>query len=233
MSVYFGKKIKEIRKKNNLTQLEFALIFGYKDKSMIAHIEKGETEMSNDKIALLIKRFNVDANELFIEKKNHVNENYVRRIRKYLGSQKIILNCAGGIVEKDNKILLQRRADNNRWGLPGGLLELNETYLEAAIREIKEETGLDVKPKYFLGIFHNHNMEWNNGDKAHTIGAYFVFELVGGNLRVDEESFELKFCSREEIPSLFAPDHIKAVEAYYKGIKNPLFEENVALSAEK
>ena len=143
MSVYFGKKIKEIRKKNNLTQLEFALIFGYKDKSMIAHIEKGETEMSNDKIALLIKRFNVDANELFIEKKNHVNENYVRRIRKYLGSQKIILNCAGGIVEKDNKILLQRRADNNRWGLPGGLLELNETYLEAAIREIKEETGLD------------------------------------------------------------------------------------------
>lgn len=41
MSVHFGKKIKEIRKKNNLTQLEFAQIFGYKDKSMIAHIENG------------------------------------------------------------------------------------------------------------------------------------------------------------------------------------------------
>ena len=70
MSAYFGKKIKEIRKKNNLTQLEFAQIFGYKDKSMIAHIEKGETEMSNDKIALLIEKFNIDANELFQVEKN-------------------------------------------------------------------------------------------------------------------------------------------------------------------
>ena len=70
MSVYFGKKIKEIRKKNGLTQLEFAQIFGYKDKSMIAHIENGDSEMSNDKIALLIEKFDIDANELFVRKKN-------------------------------------------------------------------------------------------------------------------------------------------------------------------
>ena len=226
MSVYFGNKIKAIRKKNNLTQLEFAEIFGYKDKSMIAHIEKGETEMSNDKIALLIERFNVDANELFCEKKNNNDQNYVKRIRRYLGNQKIILNCAGGVVEKDGKVLFQRRTDNNKWGLPGGLLELNETYLDAAIREVKEETGLDVKPKCFLGIFHNHNMVWGNGDKAHTIGAYYVFEIVGGVLKVDEESFELKFYSKDETPPLFAPDHIKAVEAYYNGINLPLTDEN-------
>ena len=72
MGIYFGKKIKEIRKKNKLTQLEFAKIFGYKDKSMIAHIENGDSEMSNDKIALLIEKFNVDANELFVRKKNEV-----------------------------------------------------------------------------------------------------------------------------------------------------------------
>lgn len=72
MGTYFGKKIKEIRKKNKLTQLEFAKIFGYKDKSMIAHIENGDSEMSNDKIALLIERFGIDANELFVRKKNEV-----------------------------------------------------------------------------------------------------------------------------------------------------------------
>ena len=229
MSVHFGKKIKEIRKKNDLTQSEFAEIFGYKDKSMIAHIEKGETEMSNDKIALLIERFNVDANELFLEKKNSNDKNYIKRIRRYLGSQKIILNCAGGIVEKDGKILFQHRTDNGKWGLVGGLLELNETYLEAAIREIEEETGLEVKPKHFLGIFHNHNMVWGNGDKAHTIGAYYVFEIVGGDLRVDEESFELKFCSEEEIPPLFAPDHQEAVDVYYRGVRQPLFDENAMI----
>ena len=80
MSVHFGKKIKEIRKKNNLTQLEFAQIFGYKDKSMIAHIENGETEMNNDKIALLIDRFNVDANELFcVQKHKQDNKDTVNK----------------------------------------------------------------------------------------------------------------------------------------------------------
>ena len=77
MSVYFGKKIKEIRKKNKLTQLEFAKVFGYKDKSMIAHIENGDSEMSNDRIALLIEKFGVDANELFIEKNVHSKDKIV------------------------------------------------------------------------------------------------------------------------------------------------------------
>lgn len=83
MSVHFGKKIKEIRKKNNLTQSQFAEIFGYKDKSMIAHIEKGETEMSNDKIALLIERFNVDANELFMVKKKEEKKPIINNISDY------------------------------------------------------------------------------------------------------------------------------------------------------
>lgn len=153
-------------------------------------------------------------------------EKYIKLVRKSLGSQKIILNCAIGIVEKDDKILFQHRSDNNKWGLVGGLLEMNETYLEAAIREIKEETGLDVKAKYFLGIYHNHNMEWSNGDKAHTIGAFFVFEIVGGSLRIDEESLELKFFGKDEIPELFAEDHVVALDAYFKGVRYPLFDEN-------
>ena len=155
-----------------------------------------------------------------------MQENYVKRIRKYLGNQKIILNAAGGIVIKDNKILLQRRADNDKWGFPGGLLEMNETYLDAAIREIKEETGLDVIANYFLGIFHNHNMEWNNNDKAHVISAIYVFEIVGGSLEKDFESNELKFFSVDEMPELFAEDHMLAFNAYLNGIRYPIPNEN-------
>ena len=54
---------------------------------------------------------------------------------------------------RDGKILLQRRADNGKWGLVGGLLELDETYEQAALREIREETGLAVRLTAFLGIF--------------------------------------------------------------------------------
>ena len=151
---------------------------------------------------------------------------YIKDLRKDIGNKKILLNCAGAVIVKDGRILFQRRADNHRWGLIGGLLELNETYAEAAAREIREETGLEVRFTSFLGIYHNHHMEWSNGDKAHTIGAYFAAEIVGGEPRPDEESLELKFFSQEEIPELFAEDHRAVIDAYFQGVRYPLLREN-------
>ena len=130
------------------------------------------------------------------------------------------------LIIKDEKILFQRRTDNGKWGLIGGLLEMNETYQEAAIREAREETGLEVKLESFLGIFHNHNMVWSNGDAAHVVTAFFTASIISGELRVDEESFELRFFAPEEMPQLFAEDHRAALEAYFDGVRLPLMREN-------
>ena len=64
-NVTIGPKIKEFRKKNNLTQQQLAQSLGYSGKSVISHIEKGDADMTYDKIALLLKVYNLDANELF------------------------------------------------------------------------------------------------------------------------------------------------------------------------
>ena len=151
---------------------------------------------------------------------------YIKSLRRAIGSRKIILNCAGALVAKDGKLLFQKRSDNGLWGLPGGLLELNETFAEAAVREVREETGLEIRLVSFLGIFHNHDMMWPNGDRAHTVGAYFTAEIVGGELRVDAESLELRFFAADEIPDLFAEDHRAAVDAYFRGVRHPLLNEN-------
>ncbi len=151
---------------------------------------------------------------------------YIHELRKEIGPRKIILNCAGALIIRDGKILFQRRTDNGRWGLIGGLLEMNETYEQAALREIREETGLEVKLESFLGIFHNHDMVWSNGDAAHVISAMYTARIVRGEPRIDEESYELRFFGREEIPELFAEDHIAALDAYFKGIRYPLLREN-------
>jgi len=151
---------------------------------------------------------------------------YIHALRKEIGPRKIILNCAGALIIRDGKILFQRRTDNGRWGLIGGLLEMNETYEQAALREIREETGLEVKLESFLGIFHNHDMVWSNGDAAHVISAMYTARIVRGEPRIDEESYELRFFGREEIPELFAEDHIAALDAYFKGIRYPLLREN-------
>ena len=151
---------------------------------------------------------------------------YVKELRRDVGDRKVILNCSGAVIVRDGKILFQRRADNGKWGLIGGLLELNETYEEAAIREVREETGLEVQLEAFLGIYHHHDMMWPNGDKAHTIGAYYLATIKSGEPRIDEESFELRFFAREEIPELFAEDHRAALKAYFEGIRYPLPQEN-------
>ena len=80
-----------------------------------------------------------------------MNKNYIRDIRKKVGHEKIFLNASGGIIVKDGKILLQHRSDNKKWGLIGGMLELNETYLEGALREVKEETGVKAQIIKYVG----------------------------------------------------------------------------------
>ena len=151
---------------------------------------------------------------------------YIKSIRPKLGHQKIILNAAGAVICREGKILLQCRSDNGGWGLPGGILELDETYEQAALREVREETGLEVRLTSFLGIFHNHDMVWSNGDQAHVLSALFTAEIVSGEPRIDEESLELRFFGPDEIPEMFAEDHMAAFEAYRAGIRYPLLREN-------
>ena len=72
-------------------------------------------------------------------------KDYIRWIRSKVGHEKIILTFAGGCIFNDQgKVLLQRRGDSNKWGFPGGAIEPGETPEMTAIREAKEETGLDV-----------------------------------------------------------------------------------------
>ncbi|MBO4855820.1 MAG: helix-turn-helix domain-containing protein, partial [Bacilli bacterium] len=67
MANNIGEKIKSLRKRKHLTQSDLAELLGYKDKSMIAHIENGDSDMPYDKMLLFIKKLNIDANLLFFE----------------------------------------------------------------------------------------------------------------------------------------------------------------------
>ncbi len=151
---------------------------------------------------------------------------YIHELRKLTGPRKLILNCAAVLIQREDKILFQRRTDNGKWGLIGGLVEMNETYAQAALREAREETGLELELEHFLGIYHNHNMVWSNGDAAHVLCAYFSAHIASGEPRIDEESYELRFFGRDEIPPLFAEDHRAALSAWYDGVRYPLLREN-------
>ena len=140
------------------------------------------------------------------------SKNYIKWIRSKVGHEKIILVFAGAcVLDKEGRVLLQRRGDSRKWGFPGGAIELGETPEMAAIREVREETGLDVKVKDFIGIYTDSDMEYPNGDKAHSICIFYEAEAVGGQLKCDEvETVELKYFGLDEMPELFCKQHEEA-----------------------
>jgi ADP-ribose pyrophosphatase YjhB (NUDIX family) len=108
------------------------------------------------------------------------------------------------VVDSAGKILLHRRSDNDLWALPGGAMEIGETLGETAVRETREETGLEVEPEYIVGIYTNpnHVVAFSDGEVRQQFSLCFACRIVGGELRVSDESYEVGFFAPEEIERL-------------------------------
>lgn len=79
---------------------------------------------------------------------------YIKTMRQMIGHETLFTVGCGAIIEDDkNRILLQRRRDQNNWCLPGGVMEVNETFEEAAKREVEEETDLTIEGIELFGIY--------------------------------------------------------------------------------
>lgn len=145
-------------------------------------------------------------------------ENYIKTIRDLVGDTFIILNATSVvIVNEQNQVLLQKRSDNHLWGLPGGLMELDESIEECAVREVKEETNLDIKLTKFIGVFVNPCMTWRKTDKAKVFAFSFAAEVLSGDLKVnDSESLEMAYFDYDNLPQIHAVDNIQSIQSYYK-----------------
>ncbi len=148
------------------------------------------------------------------------SKNYIKWIRNKVGHEKIILTCAGGcIFNDDGAVLLQRRGDNHKWGFPGGMLELGETPQMTAVRELKEETGLDVEVGDLIGVFTDIDVHYPSGDVAQCIVIAYRLTVVGGTLTCDrEETLELRYFSKDDKPELCSPAHEELWREIFKGI---------------
>ncbi|MCF7926883.1 MAG: NUDIX domain-containing protein [Candidatus Izimaplasma sp.] len=143
---------------------------------------------------------------------------YIKYIRSLVKQKKIIMNAAAVIIiNKENEILLQHRTDDNFWGLPGGIMELEETYRETALREVKEETGYNIKIITELGPYYNVDKCWPNGDEAHVICYMYVAKISGGKQDLTSpETKNLRFFSYDNLPSINAKDHLEAIHDYFR-----------------
>jgi ADP-ribose pyrophosphatase YjhB (NUDIX family) len=107
-----------------------------------------------------------------------------------------LVPAASAVVTNDRgEILMQRRVDNNFWALPGGTMDFGETIVETTEREVREETGLDVRVDGIVGTFSDprHIIEYSDGEVRQQFNICFHASLVGGELRSSHESTEVRW----------------------------------------
>lgn len=141
---------------------------------------------------------------------------YIKWIRSKVGHECLILNFAAACIrDKKGRVLLQKRGDNQQWGFPGGMIEIGESAEETVIREVKEETGLDIIVNDMLGVYSKYFYEYPNKDKAQTIGVFFDCSVGGGQIEIDyNETLELVFYDVEDIPPLFNKQQKDALDDF-------------------
>jgi ADP-ribose pyrophosphatase YjhB (NUDIX family) len=119
----------------------------------------------------------------------------------------------GSAVVTDDlgRVLMQRRADSGNWSLPGGIMEIGETLQDCVVREVKEETGLDVEITGLIGIYTDphHVIAYTNGDVRQEFSITYRARIIGGSITVSHESTEVRFIDVHELIDLPVHDSVR------------------------
>ena len=118
-------------------------------------------------------------------------------------------SVAAVILDRD-RVLLQRRSDGGQWGLPGGSVEVGESVTEAVVREVREETGLEVMPERLIGVYSDPALQvvrYPTGHVWHYVTTLFGCAVRGGTLTICDETLALRYFPVRRLPATLLPHH--------------------------
>lgn len=131
------------------------------------------------------------------------------RFRRELGTPTAKVGTTAVVPDGQGQVLLQRRADDGRWGLPGGWLDPGETPEQGVLREVREETGIEVEVVRLAAVIPK-LAQLPSGPHS-MVGLTYLCTAVGGELRADHEALEVAWRRPEEITE-WHTDHGLRVE---------------------
>ena len=118
------------------------------------------------------------------------------------------------------------RTDNDLYSIPGGGLEAGETVTQAVVREVKEETGIDVRVTGLIGVFSNpeHVIAYSDGEVRQEFSICFSADPIGGQPRTSSESKAVRWIAPEDVTSLdIHPSIVLRIEHGLDGTELPYF----------
>ncbi|NMP23131.1 NUDIX domain-containing protein [Sulfobacillus harzensis] len=135
---------------------------------------------------------------------------YYRHLREKIGTMPIFSPSVAAVIRNSKgEILFQRPIGSSEiWSLPAGAIEIGETPVMAVVREVYEETGLEVKPTRVLAVLGGDSFRFTypDGNQVEYLVVVFQCAIVAGELRgQDGESAELGFFPYHKRPPLALP----------------------------
>jgi ADP-ribose pyrophosphatase YjhB (NUDIX family) len=120
-----------------------------------------------------------------------------RRLVGELGYITPKVGAHAAVFDSGDSILLVRRADDGRWCLPCGWVEPNEAPEDTVVREVREETGLDIRVRHLTGVFAR---KADSGYGPHSaIAVGYLCEVVGGRAHASHEVQEIQYQRIEDV----------------------------------
>jgi 8-oxo-dGTP diphosphatase len=118
------------------------------------------------------------------------------------------------VIEFNNRqlLLIKRRNPPFGWALPGGFIDYNETAEQAACREAREETGLDVRLLGLVGVY----SEPDRDPRQHTLSVVYAAKpLSGQGPRAGDDALQARGFDLQDLPDL-AFDHARIIQDYQR-----------------
>ncbi|MFD4643134.1 NUDIX hydrolase [Lentzea sp. NPDC058436] len=116
----------------------------------------------------------------------------------------IVVAVTAFVQDEHGRLLMIRRTDNDLYSIPGGAQDVGETIGQAVIREVREETGIDVEPTDIIGVYSDpkHVIAYTDGEVRQQFSICFRARLIGGDLRTSTESSEVHWVGRRDLGAL-------------------------------
>jgi 8-oxo-dGTP pyrophosphatase MutT (NUDIX family) len=129
---------------------------------------------------------------------------YIHDLRSVAGTRLLLLPGVTAVVFDDaGRVLLGKRSDDGRWALIAGVMDPGEQPAETVVREVFEETAVEVVVERITSVLTQPPVTYPNGDECEYVDIAFRCRAVGGEARVnDDESSEVGWFALDELPTI-------------------------------
>ena len=148
---------------------------------------------------------------------------YIMNLRRHVGHQTLLMPCACLIItDGQGRVLLQRRADDGKWGYHGGAVEIDESVQDAVRREVREELNLEVGEMRLFGVYSgaSYHHIYPNGDEVSCIDIVYVSSDFRGELRLQEDEVaEVGWFTLDTLPGNMSDNPRQPILDFLHGVQ--------------